>query len=101
MARRKRPTAARPLSDREAKLKAVEALSADWNEKDYAEIDAALLFLDSSTRRIDKAIANLRTAEADEHLIEALERARDEVVDTRRRLMQGTLFAVPKAQLSL
>jgi hypothetical protein len=79
----------------------VERIATEWNEKHYAEVDAALLFLDSSTRRIDKAIALLRAEGAEEHLVEALERARDEVLDTRRRLMQGTLFAVPKAQLSL
>ena len=79
----------------------MERLSTEWNEKHYGEVDAALLFLDSSARRIDKAIALLRAEGAEEHMIEALERARDEVVDTRRRLMQGTLFAVPKAQLTL
>ncbi len=79
----------------------MDRLETEWNEKHYLEVDAALLFLDSSTRRLDKAIAKLRAEDAEGHLIEALERARDEVVDTRRRLMQGTLFAVPKTQLTL
>ena len=90
----------RDLSCGQVRLSAVERFATEWNEKHYAEVDAALLFLDSSTRRIDKAIALLRAEGAEEHLIEALERARDEDVATRRRLMQGTLFAVPKAQLS-
>ena len=79
----------------------MERLATEWNEKHYLEVDAALLFLDSSARRIDKAIALLRSEGAEEHLVEALERAREEVLTTRRKLMQGTLFAVPKAQLSL
>ena len=79
----------------------MERLETEWNEKHYGEIDAALLFLDSATRRIDRAIGMLRSEGAEEHLVEALERAREEVLTTRRKLMQGTLFAVPKAQLSL
>ena len=101
MSGRRRPGAAPRASDRRVKLPPVERLATEWNEKHYLEVDAALLFLDSSARRLDKAVAKLRSEGAEEHLIEALERARDEVVDTRRRLMQGTLFAVPKAQLSL
>ncbi len=101
MSERRSPGAARRPSDRRDKLPRVERLATEWNEKHYLEVDAALLFLDSTARRIDKAIATLRAEGAEEHLIEALERSRDEVVDTRRRLMQGTLFAVPKAQLSL
>lgn len=79
----------------------MERLETDWNEQHYLEVDAALLFLDSATRRIEKAITRLELDGAEDHLIEALTQARDDVVDVRRKLMQGTLFAVPKAQLSL
>ena len=96
MARRRAKTSA-PST----KLPSVERLETDWNEKHYLEVDAALLFLDSATRRIDKAIERLEDDGAEDHLVEALARARDDVVDTRRKLMQGTLFAVPKAQLTL
>ena len=39
--------------------------------------------------------------EAEAHLITALERSEAELSDVARRLRQGTLFAVPKEQLSL
>ncbi|MCZ7538037.1 MAG: hypothetical protein M5T61_20320 [Acidimicrobiia bacterium] len=75
----------------------MERLGPTGTSSTYPEVDAALLFPDSATRRIDKAIARLGLDGAEEHLVEALTQARDDVVDVRRKLMQGTLFAVPKA----
>ncbi|MCC6223178.1 MAG: hypothetical protein IT201_06760 [Thermoleophilia bacterium] len=41
----------------------MERLATEWNEQHYLEVDAALLFLDS-TARLDKAIATLRAESA-------------------------------------
>ena len=43
----------------------------------------------------------MRKLGADEHLIQAMERAQEELSDVARRLRQGTFFAVPKEQLTL
>ena len=46
-------------------------------------------------------MASLRAGNADPHLIEALERTQEELSDVGRRLRQGTLFSIPKEQLTL
>jgi hypothetical protein len=78
----------------------VEAQARPVDEVHFEEIDVALLYLDDASQRIERAIKKLKDTGAEEHLVDALEKAHDELLDTRRRLMQGTLFAVPKAQLS-
>ncbi len=62
MGERRRSGARRPSGGR-AKLPRVERLATEWNEQHYLEVDAALLFLDS-TARLDKAIATLRAESA-------------------------------------
>ena len=71
------------------------------DEKHFAEIDVAMLYIEEARARTERALAALRRDGADDHLVEALERARGELSDVARRLRQGTLFAVPKEQLSL
>lgn len=71
------------------------------DEHHYAEIDVALLYVEEARSRAEKAAEKLRSAGADEYLIEALDRARDQLSATQKELVQGTLFAVPTAQASL
>lgn len=71
------------------------------DEKHFAEVDVAMLYIEEARERAARAASALRTSGADTHLIEALERSEKELSDVARRLRQGTLFAVPKEQLSL
>lgn len=60
-----------------------------------------MLYIEEARARAERAIDVLRKGGADDHLVEALVKAEEELSDVARRLRQGTLFAVPKEQLSL
>lgn len=70
------------------------------DEANFEEIEAAMLYIEEARARTERAAANLRAAGADPHLIEALEQSQQQLSDTGRSLLQGTLFAVPSAQTS-
>lgn len=69
-------------------------------ETHFAEIDAAMLYIEEARARSERAAKTLRAQGADEHLVEALEGAQEQLSDIARALRQGTLFAVPSAQTS-
>ena len=71
------------------------------DEKHFAEIDVAMLYIEEARERCERAAKQLRADGADAHLSEALERSMAELSDVARRLRQGTFFAVPKEQLEL
>ena len=71
------------------------------DEQHFHEIDVAMLYVEEARARAERSVEALRRGGADPHLIEALERAEADLSDVARRLRQGTLFAVPKEQLSL
>lgn len=71
------------------------------DEKHFAEIDVAMLYIEEARERAERAATALRAEGADAHLIEALQRSTTELSEIARRLRQGTLFAVPKEQLNL
>jgi len=73
----------------------------ELDEKHFAEIDVAMLYIEEARKRAERAAATLRADGAEQHLIDALERSEAELTDVARRLRQGTFFAVPKEQLSL
>lgn len=73
----------------------------ELDEKHFAEIDVAMLYIEEARERTVRAMTALRADGADAHLIEALERSAAELSDVARRLRQGTLFAVPKEQLTI
>ena len=73
----------------------------ELDEKHFAEIDVAMLYIEEARERTERATTALRAEGADAHLIEALERSTAELSEVARRLRQGTLFAVPKEQLNL
>ncbi len=70
------------------------------DETHFAEIDAAMLYIEEARARAERAAKTLRAEGADEHLIEALESAQEQLSDVARSLRQGTLFAVPSGQTS-
>jgi len=71
------------------------------DEQHFAEIDVAMLYIEEARSRAERAVDALRKSGADDHLIEAVATAERELSDVGRRLRQGTLFAVPKEQLTL
>jgi len=73
----------------------------ELDEQHFAEIDVAMLYIEEARVRAERAATTLRASGADEHLIDALERTQTDLSDVARRLRQGTLFAVPKEQLTL
>jgi hypothetical protein len=73
----------------------------ELDEKHFAEVDVAMLYIEEARKRAERAAAALRAEGADQHLIDALERSEEELSDVARRLRQGTFFAVPKEQLKL
>jgi hypothetical protein len=74
---------------------------AELDEEHFGEIDVAMMYVEEARARAERAADALRRGGANPHLVEALEQAEDELSEVGRRLRQGTLFAVPKEQLSL
>lgn len=70
-------------------------------ETQFGEIDAVMLYLEDARARAERAASKLRAEGGEQHLIDALLRAQDEISDVARQLRQGTFFAVPSAQASL
>lgn len=64
-------------------------------EASSSEVEKVLLFISDARARAKKARTTLTAEGADEHVLEALDRAEESLSDTHRRLMQGTYFAVP------
>lgn len=91
--------AKRPSGER-AKLPVTERRPAPLDEQHFREVDVAMLYVEEARSRAERAAEALRRSGAESHLVEALERAEDELSDVARRLRQGTLFAVPAAQTS-
>lgn len=71
------------------------------DEAHYLEVEKTLLYVSEARQRCERTLTLLRKEGADQHLIQALERAEADLGATHRRLMQETLFAVPEAQLSM
>lgn len=70
------------------------------DERQYREIDVAMLYIEEARRRAEGGAGALRKMDADPHLVEAMERAQAELSEVARSLRQGTFFAVPSAQTS-
>jgi predicted O-methyltransferase YrrM len=71
------------------------------DEAQFGEIDIVLVCIEEARRRAERAASDLRAGGADDFLVEALEQAVEELSATAKKLIQGTFFAVPKAQLEL
>ncbi|MBA2462527.1 MAG: hypothetical protein H0V45_12290 [Actinobacteria bacterium] len=71
------------------------------DEKNYGEVDVVLLYIEDARRRTEAACTALRASGAEDFLVEAMERAQEQLSETAKLLTQGTFFAVPKQQLTL
>lgn len=71
------------------------------DEQAFEKIDVAMLYIEEARSRAERAAAEMRKLGAEPHLVDAMERAEQELSDVARRLRQGTFFAVPKEQLSI
>lgn len=71
------------------------------DEQHYAEIDATLMYIEEARARAERTAVKLRSEGAGEHLVVAVEHARDQLSATQRKLLQQTHFAIPAAQASL
>lgn len=58
------------------------------------EVEKVLLFISDARARAKKARSKLLAEGADQHVLEALDRAESSLGDAHRQLMQGTYFAV-------
>jgi hypothetical protein len=76
-------------------------MSVKHSEDSFEQIAIVELALEKSRARTERAAKALRDLDADQHLIEALERTQEEISATARRLRQGTYFAVPDSQTSI
>lgn len=70
------------------------------DEATYAQIEKVLLYVSDARERAERAATELERADADAHLVQALRATAGNLADEHRRLMQGTYFAVPSAQLA-
>jgi hypothetical protein len=73
----------------------------ELDEQHFEQIDVAMLYIEEARSRTERAAEALRKLGAEQHLVDAMERSERELSDVARRLRQGTLFAVPKEQLTL
>ncbi len=90
-----------PERPSEAAANVEQAMNAQaLDETNYGEVDVVLLCIEDARRRAERAADALRKGGAEDFLVEALERAQEELSETAKLLTQGTFFAVPKAQLS-
>ncbi len=68
------------------------------DDQDFEEIDVVMMYIEEARSRAERAAKALQKAEAEPHLVEALEQARQQLSDTQRLLLQRTHFAAPSAQ---
>jgi hypothetical protein len=71
------------------------------DERHFAEIDAAMIYIEEARARAERAAETLRGDGADRHLVDALAEAQEQLSEVARSLRQGTLFAVPTGQISI
>jgi hypothetical protein len=83
------------LSDR---LRNVAGVS---EETQMAEVEKTLLYIAEARQRSEKAARELEQGGGEEHLIDALRDSSEALAAVHRQLMQGTFFAVSKAQETL
>ena len=95
---RQTETDGRLLSATGASLTMPEGSTMD--EQHFAEIDAALMYIEDARARAERAAAELRRTDAEPHLVAALERAKEELSATQKTLLQRTHFVAPAVQTS-
>jgi hypothetical protein len=73
----------------------------ELDEQAFEQIDVAMLYIEEARARTERAAAEMRKLGAEQHPIDAMDQAQEELSDLARRLRQGTFFAVPKEQLKI
>lgn len=73
---------------------------AELDEASFKRIETTMLYLEEARARAEKASAEMREIGAEDHLIEATEKVRDDVAELARHYRHRTYFAAPKAQTS-
>ncbi len=66
------------------------------NEEHFAEVEKTLLYVSEARDRASRSAKALGKSGAEQHLVDALNKAECELDELHTRLMQGTYFAVPK-----
>lgn len=84
-----------------ARGRIAEVTQAEHDEAVFEQVAIVELSLEKSRARAERAAKALRELDADRHLVEAVERAQEELSAAARRLRQGTYFAVPDAQVDI
>lgn len=74
---------------------------ADMNEAHMGEVERAMFVVSGARKRLERTADLLAKDGAEEHLVEALREAEQELDALSLRLMQKTYFAVAKDQLTL
>ncbi len=62
------------------------------------EIERTLLHITAARERAERTLREFERAEVDQHLVEAVRQAEEELREVHRRLMQRSFFAVPAQQ---
>lgn len=70
-------------------------------ETSYRRIESTMHYIEQARERAERAVKELRTMGAEQHLVEATERTEAELSDLARRYRHGSYFAVPRNQTSL
>lgn len=65
------------------------------NESNSSEVEKVLLFVSDARDRASKARRRLESQDADKHVLDALDRAEEDLASAHRELMKGTYYAVP------
>jgi hypothetical protein len=71
------------------------------DEKDYIEVERALLYVGEARDRAARSADALAKGGAGDHLVEALREAEQQLSEIHTQLMQRTYFAVTDAQFSI
>jgi hypothetical protein len=69
-------------------------------EAKYRQVDVVLLYLEDARAVAARAADELRATGAEDFLYEAIEQVQEDISAASRRLIQGTFFTAPTAQLS-
>jgi hypothetical protein len=71
------------------------------SEEDSFEIERLLLYISDARDRADKTVTQIERNGADQHIIDAVRDARQNLDDLHRSLKQRTFYAIPSDKLTL
>ena len=65
------------------------------NEAHHSEVEKVLLYISEARERAERARVALARADAEPHLVAALQTAEDHLRQEHRRLLQATFYSAP------